>query len=154
MAELQDIFDDELELDSLLDNSQDGSPTDIVDTVDNSDTFNSIFPELDNPIKEDDLISNLLKSRGIDPDKILLIDEDEQEKEISFYDLTREEQLDILNSAPEESVPTQNTNLDETELELITHLRENNLTLDQFLESYKDSIINSVSEQEFSKYER
>lgn len=139
MDGLDNLFDEELE-------------NDINDTIDNEEDI-QIAPENDLLFGEDDtveskesnsLIDELLKAKGINSGKLTIIDEDEKEQEVDFYSLTKEEQLEILNSSEEEN----NYGLDESEQGLINHLRSNKLTVEQFLEGYKQSIVESLSNSE------
>lgn len=87
----------------------------------------------------DSLLNSLLKAKGIVDSKIVMIGEDDVEKEVNFYDLSVEEQLEILNAqAPEE---TPESELDATEIDLINHLRTNNLSVNDFLTQYKEAIL-------------
>lgn len=139
MDGLDNLFDEELE-------------NGINDTIDNEEDV-QITPENDLLFGEDDtveskesnsLIDELLKAKGINSGKLTIIDEDEKEQEVDFYSLTKEEQLEILNSSEEEN----NYGLDESEQGLINHLRSNKLTVEQFLEGYKQSIVESLSNSE------
>lgn len=88
------------------------------------------------------LVDDLLKGKGIDNAMISIIDEDGTEKEVSFYDLTKEEQLEILST----NENTSNENLDDSEIELINHLRTNNLSMEDFLAQYRESIIAEIQQ--------
>lgn len=98
---------------------------------------------------KDSLIDEILKSKGIDNSKISILDEDGSEKEVNFYDLTTEEQLEILFS--NEDIP--NENLDDSEIELINHLRTNNLSVDDFLKLHKESIIAELQQSQEVSYD-
>lgn len=80
---------------------------------------------------------------------ITIIDEDEKEKEVNFYELTKEEQLEILSS----SEVTSNEDLDDSEIELINHLRTNNLTMDDFLIQYRESILAEMQKEAEVSYD-
>jgi len=142
MDELKDLYDEDLNL---------GDP------VDNTEIPVEITPEDENffdetpiaPVIEDTLLNELLKARGIENGKITIINEDNTEEEVNFTSLSKEEQLEILNDfSPEESL-----DLDDAEINLINSLREKNWTVEQFLEDYKQSVINSLSESSEPNYD-
>lgn len=133
MDNLDNIFDAEdfgLEVHEV----QTVEPQDI--GLDNDDFF-SVTPV---EPTEESLLDTLLKTKGITNSKLTIIDEDNQEQEIDFYDLSREEQLEILNS----SEKTDEYELDNSELDLINHLRSNNLSVDDFLAQYREAILAEV----------
>ena len=141
MDGLDDLFDDA----GLEITPEDGQAAVVID-----DGELSIFGEGGETSRTESnpVIEELLKLRGIDSNKITIIDENDQSQELNFYDLSREEQLEILNY---EQPSQENANdLNETEVDFLNHLRTNNLTLEQYLEQYKDSIVNSLSPQEVS----
>lgn len=130
MNELEDIFDNEITIEG-----EENIEEQLSDSVKLEDSF---FDDLSAENKtENSLLDDFLKSKGIENSKIRIIDEDEEEKEVNFYDLTKEEQLEILNST-ESSL---NEDLDDSEIELINLLRTHNLTIQDYLEQYKESII-------------
>ncbi|GMO69431.1 MAG: hypothetical protein Nk1A_8510 [Endomicrobiia bacterium] len=91
---------------------------------------------VDNP--QTDPLVELLKEKGIlDPTQIKFENEDGEEEKISFYDLPVEDQLEILRTQPE----SDNTDLDEVEVNLINFLRENQLTPEELLEHTKKTAI-------------
>ncbi len=98
-----------------------------------------IFEQADvvSNVPSNKLIDDLLKSKGINDAKIVLVEEDDTEKEVSFYDLSPEQQLEILTT---EETPEVQTQLVDEEQEFIQYLRDNNITLDQYLEAYKEQI--------------
>ena len=79
--------------------------------------------EPSNEPTEDDIITTLLKDKGINPDAIKFENEAGEIEEKSFNELSREEQLQILNY--DES--NDDYGLAEDEVSLINELRENNL---------------------------
>lgn len=145
MDGLENLFDEDLELDKI----DSGEPIEeITPKEDEIDSFFSDEPssnESSNPI-----IDELLKAKGIESGKITIIDENDEEQEVSFYDLSKDEQLEILNSTEEVE---DNYGLDDSEVGLINHLRSNNLTVEQFLEGYKQSIVDELSNSEGSNYD-
>lgn len=77
---------------------------------------------------EDDIITTLLKDKGINPDAIKFENETGEIEEKSFNELSREEQLQILNY--DES--NDDYGLAEDEVSLINELRENNLSAEEY----------------------
>lgn len=142
MDGLEHLFDEDLELDKIDDVN--AVPEDPIDGDDN------FFEDGQQVIIEDDsVLAELLKLKGIENGKITLLDENNEEQEVSFYELSKEEQLEILNPSEIED----NYGLDDSEVELINHLRSNNLTINQFLENYKQSIIDSVGTSDGESYD-
>lgn len=87
---------------------------------------------LDDPeVTEDDqidIITSLLQSKGVNPDSIKFKNEDGDIEEKSFYDLTAEEQLQILSYDDSKD----NYGLEDEEIQLINQLRDNNLTVAEY----------------------
>lgn len=103
--------------------------------------------------KEESIVDSLLKAKGIVDGKVKFIDENNETQEVNFYDLTREEQLDILNNEEETPTPASAQQFTGDTEELVQYLKDNNLTVDQFLEGYKQSIENSIAEKDSINYE-
>lgn len=138
MAELGDVFDDEdIDLLPVDDTVPEITPT-IVDNIFDTDPDHRI------PTDNNDILNDLLKIRGIEDGKIKIIGEDNQEEEINFHDLTKEEQLEILNYQDQ----VENHDLDNSEIDLLNSIRSSGKTVEQFLEDYKQEIINSLGTQE------
>lgn len=130
MDDLDDIFDD-----APIENvEQNQNNINIPEENTTDDIFNE---DILGSTTDKSLLDTFLKNKGITNSMITIVDENDEQKEVNFYDLTKEEQLDILNSSSEET----NENLDDTEIELINHLRSNNLSVDDFLAQYKESIL-------------
>lgn len=77
---------------------------------------------------EDDIITTLLKDKGINPNAIKFENETGEIEEKNFNELSREEQLQILNY--DES--NDNYGLAEDEVTLINELRESNLSAEEY----------------------
>ena len=88
--------------------------------------------------KENDYINYLLSSKGVDPHSIIYEDEDGSEKTVDFYELTPEEQLNILNYNPTAH------ELDENEIEVVNFLRQNNITLEEYTEYIKNETVREL----------
>ena len=142
------MSDLELELDDNLfedGKSQEEINNDIVDSNDKDLFEDTQSVELNvSPI-----IGELLKERGIVDGKIKLIDEDNTEKDVLFSELTLEEQLEILR---ENNVST-DFGLSDSEKKFLEGLRKDKLSIEDFLTTYKESIIDSVKNQEVEAYD-
>lgn len=104
-----------------------------------------IFGELKEEPKED-LISDLLKTRGINGTKLTMLDEEEKEVEVDFFELPRKEQIEILNATeePPEFVDDSLKGLADNEKEFLDYLREENISLDDYLNKYKEQVISEA----------
>jgi len=130
MNGIDNIFEDDLGFET--------EPEVITNTQDvNTDNDNFFDDSKEGFTTEDSVWNTYLESKGFKNSMIRIVDEDQVEKDINFYDLSREEQLEILNS--NESSSTEN--LDDSEISLINHLRTNNLSVEEFLSQYRESII-------------
>lgn len=141
MDELEDIFDGE-----QLPNPDENE----VIIEDNLTPVNDNFfdeENIDEKPKES-LLDTFLKSKGIDNALVSIIDEDGSEKEVNFYDLPQEEQLEILRA--QEEVP--NENLEDSEIDLINHLRTNNLSVDDFITQIRESVLAEVQQPVETSY--
>lgn len=135
MENLDDIFDggdlglgEEVVDNVVLENEMSGDMG-IFEEDNTNDTTNSILDEF-------------LKLKGIENNKVTILEEDNTEKEVNFYELSKEEQLDLLNLS--ENDP--NIDLDDAEIELLNSIRSKNLSVSDFLESYKNEILQSAAE--------
>lgn len=91
-----------------------------------------------NQDNDDDLLVALLKSKGIkDPSAIKYEDEQGNIQEIDFNSLSREEQLNILNSSDLDD----NYGLEPEETEFISLLRDNNLSVEDYLDYVRNKAI-------------
>lgn len=141
MDELDDLFNEELNLDKIPETIE------VTPEIDISDD-NFFGTEENISQSNNSILDEYLKSKGIENATISIIDENEEEQHVSFYDLSKEEQLEILNSSNEET-----PDLDDSEYELLNHLRSNNLSVNDFLENYKQSIIDSLNVDSVQNYE-
>lgn len=91
-----------------------------------------------NQDNDDDLLVALLKSKGIkDPSAIKYEDEQGNIQEVDFNSLSREEQLNILNSSDLDD----NYGLEPEETEFISLLRDNNLSVEDYLDYVRNKAI-------------
>lgn len=86
--------------------------------------------EPEEPQNEEDFVTALLKSRGIeDKSKIKFEDDDKNIQEVSWDTLSNEERLNILSSS-EEKGPS----LDDAEIQLINSIRDSGVTPAEYLQ--------------------
>lgn len=129
-------------------------PTDINDGVDTTTVATTTAQSNggDSPSKingdnqEVEILKDILTRKGVkDFDKIPFEDDNGEIEYHAFDDLDYETQLDILTSIQEDD--STGLNLDQSETELITYLRDNNLTLQQVLDKQRDVILEELGEQ-------
>jgi hypothetical protein len=111
-------------------------------------TEGDIFTDSE-PITTNSVIDSLLASKGITDGKIVMIEEDGTESEVSFYDLSLEEQIEILNQGE----ITESPDLDEKEVDLLNKIRSSGLTADQYLEQYKQQVLSELGQTPTQNYE-
>lgn len=95
-----------------------------------------IEPEPPEEENDEDILTKLLKSNGINPDSVKIQNEEGEIEEVNFYDLSPEEQLDLLHGPVKED-----TSLEDDEISFINHLRDNNLSINDYLEYYRKQVI-------------
>lgn len=125
-----DFFDDEYQTqadEDLQNQSQDNDQNLDVDK-DQDETQND----------EPDLISVYLQSKGIDPSSVKMQNENGDTEEVNFNDLSREEQLQLLNYNPAEQEAPE---LEEDEEKLLGILRSNNMSVQDYLKAYRNHVI-------------
>ena len=147
MDNFEDIFGD-----TPIDEPIDGTPivpTEPVEPIESGDS-DPFFDDIDEPGGDTTLSvwDEYLAARGFNEGKLKIIDENEEEVEVSFYDLTREEQMDILRTGSEES--NDDIGLDDSEVELINQIRGANQSVAEFLEEYKKGILEEIEVPEDS----
>jgi len=130
--------------DPLIDDSNNNEPSGFTEDInEDPDT------EPDNGT-DVDIITSLLKSKGINnPQAIKIEDENGNIQEVDFYSLTPEERLNILNSSDVDD----NYGLDNDETEFINYLRENNVSIKDYVDYVQkqaiDAYISENSEQHY-----
>lgn len=90
--------------------------------------------------QEVDLITEFLQAKGINPASVKMQNEDGDTEEIDFNDLTREEQLQILNYNPADK-EQEDLGLAKDEEQLLNILRNNNMSVADYLNAYRRHII-------------
>lgn len=128
MEDLDNVFEEDLGLDTPEVIEEDSL---FKDTIEEELIFEEVKT---NP----SIIDDLLKAKGITDSKVIIVDENNVEQEVDFYSLSKEDQLEILNYKEESEKVT---SLEQEEQDLIQYLRENNLTLEEYLDQYKDSLV-------------
>ena len=152
MDNLDEVFNsDGLEDLNDIDFGEDTQADLKVENEGDSDFFDSDDDDY-SPAQSGSVMDKFLQSKGFVDSKVKIIDENDEEVEVNFSDLAEEEQLDILNSF---STSNNNPalNLLEDEQALVAELRANNLTMNQFLELYKQSIIEEAGIQPEASYD-
>jgi hypothetical protein len=82
-----------------------------------------------------DYISRLLESRGIDRNRVQILDEEGNPTEVSFDSLSEQDKFDILNYQEDPVLP------EDHEIQMINFLRQNNMTLQDFAEWQRQEAI-------------
>ena len=86
-------------------------------------------PSYQEPQNQDDLVSDFLKTRGIDDiSKIKFDDGNGNIEERSWNSLTKEEKINILNTPLTEPDDTQQNDLTDEEIQLLSQIRQSNLS--------------------------
>ena len=116
-----------------VDNTSPLNPNTGVNQVDLETPSNTTNLEDNDPTdnNEDDLITLMLKSKGIkDPHAIKQVDEQGNEEDVDFYNLPREEQLNILHSSDLDN----NYGLSPDETNLVNVLRNNKISVNDYID--------------------
>lgn len=100
-------------------------------------------PAPEEPVDED-LVTMILKTKGINPEAIKIANEDGEVEEVPFESLSREEQLAIIADQP----TTEDYDLDDPEVEFINQLRSEGLTPQEYLEQYKLQVLQEAMQEQ------
>lgn len=135
MNELENLgddtyFDDDIVEDDPQNPDQNQEPDKQVQ--DNDDVHN------DDSDDTSDVITEYLRSKGIDASAIKMQNENGETEDFNFKDLTREEQLQILDYNP---ASQEEPELAEDEEKLLNILRQNNMSVQDYLNAYKKHVI-------------
>ena len=101
--------------------------------------------EVDNDGGELDTLSTYLSSKGIDPSSIKIQNEEGNEEIIPFSSLSQQEQLELIESVSATEVED---NLESDEIELLNFLRENNFSLEDAVNFFKNQGIEEFVKQQ------
>lgn len=93
----------------------------------------------DSDDSDDDLITALLKSKGVNGTTIKMENEDGTIEERDFNSLSREEQLNILNATSDEDA--EDNDLTDDEIDLLNLLRTNNISVDGYLNWVREQAV-------------
>lgn len=151
MLDIDEELQDEL---VELDEQSTGSATIVDDDFNEEEYIFSDKPvtRSDDPNKQ--LIEQLLKSRGISDSKITLLEEDNTEKEVDFFDLSQEEQLEVIGSLGTGSVEnTDNVDIADEQKQFLQYLKDNNLSVAEYLTKYREATINELEGQYAQAYD-
>ena len=131
-------FDDEPLMDETNPNDQTTSEEEDKPWVDYSNHESEGMTPVDNQTEQvdNDVLTRVLESKGINPEAVRIQNENGEVEEINFYDLSPEEQLDLVNGTPQEDY-----SLEADEIGFLNHLRDNNLSVNDYLEYYKRRVI-------------
>lgn len=123
---------DELDDDDILEGSQEENPVDEP----------SGYQQQESNDDDDSFMSDFLRSKGIDdPSRIKFEDENNNIIERNWNDLTREEQINILNTPLQPQYEDDN-DLSDEEVTLLTQIRQSGLTPSQYLQQIQgDQIV-------------
>ena len=123
---------DELDDDDIFEGSQEENPVDEP----------SGYQQQESNDDDDSFMSDFLRSKGIDdPSRIKFEDENNNIIERNWNDLTREEQINILNT-PLQPQYEDNNDLSDEEVTLLTQIRQSGLTPSQYLQQIQgDQIV-------------
>lgn len=91
----------------------------------------------------DDVLTAYLKKNGMNPDAIEIQDENGQSQLVSFSDLSKAEQLDMISSL---SAPNNNDNgndydLDNEEVDLLNSIRKSNMNVQDFIAAVREQAV-------------
>ena len=102
-------------------------------------------------LDDEDLITSILKSRNIDPEAVNIEDESGSINTVKFSDLSKEEQLDILNAQDvQDNNEDSEYDLDDDEIDLINAIRNANLSPKEYLNNYREQILREAYQQDAS----
>lgn len=139
--DLDNVFDDDdLGLDPVEVPAGTGDGDEIV--IEDDDIFSE--EKIEKEIIESNVLDDFLKSKGITDSTIKILGEDDKEEEVNFYELSKEDQLEILNSFSEAEPES---TIGENEEKFLEHLKANELGIEDYLKQYKDKIIEEVNSQ-------
>jgi len=88
--------------------------------------------------EEGDFMTKYLRSKSVDKSKIRILNEDNEEEEVTFDDLSDDEKIALLESVNQPM-------LSDNELEVINFLRDHNTDLNGFAKSIREQTIAEMS---------
>lgn len=98
---------------------------------------------------EVDILTEFLQSKGINPESVKMENDQGETEEYNFHDLSREEQLQLLNYDPTpRGLRPEDLDLAPDEEQLLGILRQNNMSVKDYLNAYGRHVIqNYVANQ-------
>lgn len=103
------------------------------------------------PVQTSDMVEELLRSKGYNPEAIKFENEDGEIETVSFNELSREEQLELLNA--EHDNPYEDLDFTESEIEAVEFLRDNNMTLQELAQTIRQQVQEELSGQVEQTYQ-
>ena len=128
--------------DETLEQVIDGGQTTTVEFDDSEVEYSDSDYNEDYEESSKDYISMLLESRGIDRNKVQILDEEGNPTEVSFDSLSEQDKFDILNYQDDPVLP------EDHEIQMINFLRQNNMTLQDFAEWQRQEAIQEYLAQQ------
>lgn len=97
----------------------------------------SDFDTIEEPSNDSDYVSDLLKAKGLDRNRIQIYDENGDLQEVKFDDLSDEEKVMILGG----DAPDERSLFSDDELNAINYLRQNGISLADFAQIQRQAAI-------------
>lgn len=109
-------------------------------TSDESD----IDPVEETELSDNQIIEDILKTKGIaDSSKIKFVNDEGEIEELDFYELSYEEQLNILSDKESEA----DHGLEEYEVQAVNFLRQNNVTFEEAIDYFKAEAVEQYKKE-------
>ena len=104
--------------------------------------------------QQGDYLSTYLKSAGIDPDNIQIMDEDGTPSYVNFSQLSDSDKLDLLNSTRNAGQDTnsQDDDLDDEEIDLINSIRKSRMSINDFMDAIRQDAVNKYVQSGANQY--
>lgn len=104
--------------------------------------------------QQGDYLSTYLKSAGIDPDNIQIMDEDGTPSYVNFSQLSDSDKLDLLNSTRNTGQDTSNQedDLDDDEIDLINSIRKSRMSINDFMDAIRQDAVNRYMQSGANQY--
>jgi hypothetical protein len=157
MDKIEDILEGELDFSeeenaNVLEGQDKENP--VLEKIDEEGDF---FKEegSEEGLDKNDLVIDLLKARGINGTKFTMLNEEDEEVEVDFFELPREEQIELLNAEEETAEPIKEPleGIADSEKEFLAYLRQENISLDDYLQKYKENAISEAGISQETSYD-
>lgn len=104
--------------------------------------------------QQGDYLSAYLKSAGIDPDNIQIMDEDGTPSYVNFSQLSDSDKLDLLNSTRNigQDTGSQEDDLDDEEIDLINSIRKSKMSINDFMDAIRQDAVNRYMQSGANQY--